>query len=108
MEIKITSRIKLFELNCDKCRNYYYGFKGRIYNNEKTKYKCFAFVVWFDNFDLQEAYESEDICEDDILEYANELADCYLGLIKSYDDCKEFYNECNRTIEEYNAKIPTL
>lgn len=102
MEIKIIKRIKLREVNCAMCHNYYYGFKGRIYNDDQTKYKRFAFVVWFDVFDLQEAYESEDICNEDILAYANELADYKFSLIKSYVDCKEFYEECNRTIEEYN------
>ena len=104
MEIKITKRIKLYDVNSEKCHNYYYGFEGRIYNDEQTKYKRFAFVVWFDIFDLQEAYECEDICDDDILMYADELADYYFGLIKSYDDCKVFYEECNRTIEEFNSR----
>ena len=48
MEIKITKRQKLLEINNDMCHNYYYLVHGRFYNDENTAYRKFKFVVWFD------------------------------------------------------------
>ena len=35
-------------------------------------------------------------------EYAWAICDFQAYLIKSYDDCQEFYNWCNETIDKYN------
>jgi hypothetical protein len=104
MNVKITKRKLWHELNCDKCHNYYFAYWGRIYNDENTKYKRFSFIVFFDAFELQEYYsEREDeITNKDIQEYADVLADSFIAIIKSYDDCKDFYDMCNCSIESYN------
>jgi hypothetical protein len=105
IDFKITKRTKILEVNCDKCHNYYYLIQGRLYNDEKTKYKKFGFVLWFDIFDLQEYYEKEIIYKSDILNYVYDLEYIPLEQIKSYSDeksMKEFYNYCNETIKNYN------
>ena len=69
----------------------------------------FKFVLWFDVFDLQEFYEGQEkITTADIGRYADELGwlTCSSNeyLIKSYNDCTDFYNWCNETIDDYNEK----
>ena len=48
---EITKTKKLIEQNNDMCHNYYYLINGRFYNSDKTKYKRFKYVEWFDIFD---------------------------------------------------------
>lgn len=105
MKIKITKRIKLWELNCDKCHNYYYGIKGRIINDDNTKYKKFTFVVSFDIFDAMEYFEQDSVSQQELLMYVDVLTDSMLSYIKSYNDCKHFYSLCNETIDTYNKLI---
>lgn len=109
VDFKITKTQKLKEVNNSMCHNYYYIVYGRIYNESKTKYKKFKFVVWFDIFDLQEYFEKDIIYKEDIKNYVDDLifgASCaYIDNIKSFDDekgLKKFYEYCNETIEEYN------
>lgn len=106
MEVKITKRTLLLEVNNDKTHNYYYYVRGRINNDDKTKYKKFGFVVWFDIFDLSDYYESNDVfTKKDILNYLDELICSNVSIIKSYDDCKNFYEFCKNSIDQYNAII---
>ena len=56
MEIKITKRTKLLEINNDMCHNFYYLVNGRFYNENKTAYRRFKFVIWFDIFDVDEYF----------------------------------------------------
>ena len=56
MEIKITKTEKLQEINNSMVHNFYYLIHGRIYNDEKTRYKKFKFVLFFDAFDIQEYF----------------------------------------------------
>ena len=104
MEIKITKRKLWQEVNNAVCHNYYFAYWGRIYNDDKTKYKRFSFILSFDVFELQEHYCDSDseITKEDIQEYADELAYSLTDTIKGYDDCKEFYDMCNMSIENYN------
>lgn len=101
---------KIHEVNNDMVHNYYYIYYGRIYNEDKTKYRKFKYVEWFDVFDVQEAFDKADyITQEEIKEYAYALADnCYLTSIKDYNDTKhlkEFYEYCNETIKNYNSII---
>lgn len=112
VDYKITKVHKLYEVNNEKCHNYYYLIYGRIYNKEKTKYRKFKFVVWFDIFDLQEYFEKDIIYKEDIKNYVDDLifstVYSYLHNMKNYDNekgLKEFYNYCNETIINYNNII---
>ena len=104
MEIKITKREKLQEINNSMVHNWYFLIKGRIINDECTKMKKFRFVVWFDVWDLLEWLESDSYTEKDIKNYLDELIFCcFTDFIKSYEDCAEFYELCNASIERYNS-----
>lgn len=106
VDFKITKKQKILEVNNDKAHNFYFLIYGRIYNKEKTRYRKFKFVEWFDIFDLQEYFEKEYITEDDIKQYVNELIDTTnITNIKDYYDkqgLKNFYDFCNDTIRRYN------
>ena len=108
VDFEITKRKKLLETNNDMAHNYYYLIYGRIYNKDKTRYRKFKYVEWFDIFDLQEFFEKNIIYQDDIKEYLNNLENAYLLNLKDYNDIeglKEFYNYCNETIKNYNNII---
>ena len=108
MNIKYTKIEKLNEVNNSMCHNFYYIYYGRIYNEDKTKYRKFKYIEWFDIFDLQEYYEKDIITKEDIRNYALSIENSYLQAIKGYDDekgLKEFYNYCNDTIKNYNEVV---
>lgn len=112
VNFEITKKQKLLEVNNDMCHNYYYLIYGRIYNENKTRYRKFKFVEWFDIFDMQEYYEKDFITNTEIKAYVNNLIDSigcsYIDDIKNYNDekgLKEFYNYCNDTIKNYNNII---
>lgn len=104
--VELTTHKKIHEVNNDKCHNYYYVQYGRIYNAEHKRYRKFKFVVWFDIFDVQEYCEKDIITIKDIADCASEFAwaeyELHSDLINTYDDCKEFYDWCNKTIDDYN------
>ena len=106
VDFKITKTQKIKEVNCDMCHNYYFLIHGRIYNEGKTRYRKFKYVVWFDIFDVQDFFEDKEIIKyDDVLEYLGNLEVPYLYNIKDYNDekgLKNFYEYCNETIENYN------
>lgn len=112
VNFEITKKQKLYEVNNEKCHNYYYLIYGKIYNENKTRYRKFKFVEWFDIFDMQEYYEKDFITNTEIKAYVNNLIDSigcsYLCDVKSYNDekgLKDFYNYCNETIKNYNNII---
>lgn len=104
--IELTTHKKILEVNNSMCHNYYYVQYGRIYNADKTSFRRFKFVFWFDIFEVMEYFEKDAVSKQDIVEYAYEIAwgtcETYNGLIKSYDDCGAFYDWCNETINDYN------
>lgn len=105
MEIEYT-RIKLIhEVNNDKAHNFYYMYQGRIYNDDRTEYRRFKYIQWFDIFDVQEFYDEDVVTKQDIEDFADQLECGYLYNIRGYNDEKglqEFYDYCNETIEDYN------
>lgn len=103
MEVKITKRRKLHEVCNDMCHNWYYEVSGRIMNDERTRYRRFHFVVWFDIIDLQEYYDQDCISKKQILDYVTECAYAMIELINSYDDCEYFYEMCRESIDRYNG-----
>ena len=104
--VELTKREKLLEVNNDMCHNFYYLQYGRIYNADKSQFRRFKFVLWFDIFEVMEYFEQDSVSKQEIEEFANETAWCtsetFQHGIKSFDDCQEFYDMCNSTIEEYN------
>ena len=106
VNFKITKKQKILEVNNDKAHNFYFLIYGHIYNEDKTRYRKFKFVEWFDIFDLQEYFEKDIITDDDIKQYVNELVDTTnINNIKDYYDTeslKNFYDYCRETIENYN------
>lgn len=103
---EFTKLEKIFEVNNDMCHNYYYMQYGRIYNADKTQFRRFKFVFWFDIFDVMEYFEQDSVSKEDIAEFSKEVAwstyETYKGGIKSFDDCKAFYDWCNETIDDFN------
>ena len=104
--VELTKRKKLLEVNNSMCHNYYYLQYGRIYNSDKSRFRRFKFVFWFDIFDVMEYFEKDSVTKRELAEYANEIGwntcDSYKGLIKSFDDCQAFYDWCNETITNFN------
>lgn len=106
VDYKITKKQKILEVNNDMVHNYYYLIYGHLYNEDKTRYRKFKFVVWFDICDLQEYFDKDWITKEDIKEYLEEQIDCNIAIIKDYNDTeslKQFYNFCNDTINDYNG-----
>ena len=113
MEIKITKRTKLLEINNEMCHNFYYLVHGKIYNDNHTAYRKFKFVCWFDIFDVDEYFNGDDsdeaydvpITKDMIMEYLDECIWATITMVKDYDDetsLKYFYDLCNDSIMRYN------
>jgi hypothetical protein len=104
--VELTTHKKLLEVNNSMCHNFYYLQYGRIYNADKTSFRRFKFVLWFDIFDVMEYFEKDVVTKKEIAEFANEVAwsmsETYKGGIKSFDDCQEFYDFCNKTINDFN------
>ena len=67
-EIKITKRSLLHEICNEKCHNWYYFIRGRIYDEQKTCYRKFAFIVFFDVFDVLEELDGDTYTKADIEE----------------------------------------
>lgn len=108
--IKITKTSKLLEVNNDMVHNFYYLVHGRIINENRTKYKKFRFVLFYDVFELQEYFETKDnetvvITKDMEKEYRNYLIFNMVDTIKSYNDTKYFYELCIDTIKNYNKVV---
>lgn len=102
MEIRITKKEKLQEINNDKAHNFYYLIYGRIYNDDKTRYKKFKFVLFFDVFDVQEYFEQDFYTKENLRTYINDLIYSYTSLITDYTKTQYFYEICNDTIKQYN------
>lgn len=108
VDFEYTKINKILEVNNDMVHNFYYIYYGKIYNEDKTRYRRFRYVEWFDIFDLQEYYEKDYITKDDIRNYALTLENGCLLAIKNYNDkkhLKDFYNYCNDTIKNYNRIV---
>lgn len=107
VNFEITKTQKIKEVNNNMCHNYYYLIYGRFYNEDRTKYRKFKYVIWFDIFDMQEYYGKDFITNEEIKNYVDNLifGISYTYHIKNFDDekkLKEFYKYCNETIDEYN------
>ena len=70
--IDFTRVKKIYEVNNSMCHNFYFQYNGRIYNESKTKYRQFVFVLWFDIFDVMEHFDTDMVTQEDIKEFAKE------------------------------------
>lgn len=114
MEIKITRREKLLEINNDMCHNYYYLVNGRFYNEDETRYRKFKFVVFFDIFDVDEYFNYDDendtwnenlVTQKMIEEYLEECIWAYVSMVTDYNNenqLRNFYDMCDDSISNYN------
>lgn len=105
IDFKITKTKLLLEQNNDMCHNFYYLIQGRLFNEEKTKYRKFKFVEWFDIFDAMEYFEKDSVTKTEIKQLALELACSYIEQVNDYSDeksLKDFYAMCNETIKDWN------
>lgn len=105
VDFKITKTKLLREQNNDMCHNYYYLFQGRIYNEDKTKYRKFKFVEWCDIFDVMEYFEKDYITLNDVKMFLTEIMISRLEYIKDFNDentLKDFYTDMTESIENWN------
>ena len=72
--VEFTKLEQILEVNNDMCHNYYYMQYGRIYNADKTQFRRFKFVFWFDIFDAMEYFEQDTVSNQDIAEFSKEIA----------------------------------
>ncbi len=110
MEIKITKKQVLKE-TIDGEWSYaskYYLVYGKIFNEEKTRYRPFKFCQLIYKEDLFEFDEYPDFLS---VKRQNEITDallwCFIesNLPKDYDNCDSFFKACNETIEKYNSSV---
>lgn len=102
MEIKITKKQKLQEINNSMVHNFYYLVYGQIINDDATRYRKFKLVLFFDIWDVLEYIEKDTYTQQDIKNYIDALIDGYMSLIPDYNNVKGFFQVCNDTIERYN------
>ena len=104
---RITKIRKIREVNNDMCHNFYYEVRFRVYESEKQYWKG-NFVIWFDIEDVAEYFDKEKISQKDIREYAEEIAWNFLSFAPTVgvngDRMKPFYEECRKSIDDYNNK----
>lgn len=107
MEIRITKREKLDEWSNSMCSGTEWLVHGRIINDDNTMYRPFKFIATIDGQDLwKDEYDDENEDCYTYREYLDEIMiPYYLDYIRSYDDCKDFYNLCNETINDYNEAV---
>jgi len=104
-EIKITKKLCLDEWSNSTCSGSEWVVYGRIYNREKTRYYSFRFVLWFDY--ACDLWDSENEKEIPLSECMENAIYSFIPDNLSFDDEKaiaRFIDDCNATIEQYNAK----
>ena len=100
-QVVITKKTKIHEVNNSMCHNYYYLINGKLIKD--NTFKRFKFIMWFDIFDLMEYFEKDSISQNDIKQYANELANSIIENQNiDFDNPEAFYDYCNKTIDEWN------
>lgn len=102
---EVTKRTLWHEVNNDMCHNYYYLVYVRIYNADRTKYRKAKFIVWVDAEDVCEHVDSDTYTQKDVQELVDDIVCSELDTINSYDDTKDFYDFCNRSIERFNSIV---
>ena len=86
----------------------YYVVYGKIYNDDKTRYRPFKYCmrIWKEDlFEYDEYPEYMSIKRQN--EIANDLLYSFIdcNYPKDYNNCKNFFDACRESIEQYNATI---
>lgn len=95
--------------------------QGRIYNKDLSRYKTFKFIIRYCEEDILDYYAPEEdeleangykdiydfydkfkLTDKKIIYFIDEVYSGCFDCIKSYDDCAEFYEICNETVNGYN------
>lgn len=101
----VTKKRLVREVNCDKCHNFYYEYRFRVYTSPTHFFKG-NFVLWFDTEDLAEFFDSDRFTRKQIAEYADEIGWNFLSSAPKGDVNREtmadFYADCRKTIDDYN------
>ena len=117
MQYKVTKASQIFEVNNDKCHNYYWLFYVKF--TDGTHKVNMKFVLWDSLEDICEYFTDEDAEEyvgvtkkqirEFMLEKAYTTIESQIGYNvenQTLNDCldklKSFREFCNETIEEYN------
>lgn len=101
--VDVTRRYLYHEVNNDMCHTYYYLVYVRIYNADRTRYRKAKFIVWVNGEDVCEFVDADTYKKSDIANLVDEIAYSEFDVINSYDDTKDFYDFCNRSIQRFNA-----
>lgn len=105
MDTVITKRQKLLSVRNEWVCGDYWLVHGRMYNEDRTYFRRFKFVLHIDlACDLWDAELEEDRNYDDVLE---EMIWCFVEMAGDdyHDDSRlnEFYDRCNETILQWNG-----
>lgn len=104
-EIKITRRECLESWNNTTASGAYYLIHGRVYNESRTGYYKFKFILFFDfAIDCYDPESDSDIPFPDVLENAiyGFIPDC--GDLYGTPALRSFIDDCNATIAAYNER----
>ncbi len=104
--VKITKRINLGTVCNEKCHNFYYNVRLRIYFGDSKYLKC-SMLIWFDIFDVQEYFDKDNVTQKDINDYLNEMIFVEIDTINGANltVTQNFIKQCNEKIKEYNSKL---
>ena len=109
-DCEITSCTKHYEVNNDKCHNFYYLVKSRIWTGRDSFFRR-QFVVWFDTEELAEQYPDKSrFSKKDITEYARVCANSFLAKLPSkgevtMESLKRFSDDCVESINRFNRLV---
>ena len=107
MEIKITKKSLLFSVSNSMYSADYWLINGRIYNDEKTRYYKFKFILFIDP--VNDLYDTEtetfldynEFLNDLIFSFCDEMGNDYNNINK----INSFIDKCNETLEKWNAQF---
>ena len=110
IDFRITRMCKLLETNVNNRHEYYYMFYGKLYNEDKTRFRRFKFVDWFDTTEVREYFNKDLITITDVKMYASFLCkdNCYLSEIEDFYDTRhleKFFDYCSDSINVYNTNL---
>lgn len=88
---------------------WYYLYYFRIYNEDRSRYCRYAFVISFNGEDFDEFNydeETETYYDYKPKDYADELAYSFIESYDStYENHDELFEDCKNSIEKYNRRV---
>lgn len=104
---RITKKRLIHEVNNDKCHNWYYEYRFRVYTDRNTYFKG-NFVQWFDVSEVCEYFDADSVTKKQIAEYADVLGCNFLDSAPSVvtqETMRPFFAMCRETVENYNGVV---